>query len=366
MKFLKIQGEIMKMKIIFAVLLGLIFSNAFGQGCMEASSDEGVSVVGYIQAQYEYKFQDPEDDLNEFTFNRLRFGLVGNIPYDFSYYTMFEMSPNKEGAPYVLDGFITYSRLDPYLKISIGQFKSPFSLEINTACQGLYTINRSNVVSNLAIPFRDRGLLLSGAYQKSLKYALAITNGTGLGIAEDNYSKDYLGRIVYSVLPQLNIGGSFGMRTLSPAMEGAEEDDKLNIFAGELEVNFGGFKLQGEYLTADHESSGGIIVHSPDCSHPEEWTEELAAGTTTKAGFWVMAMYMTDWMIQPVIKYEQFDPNTDDENTSSTLCIQKITTFGINYFFNDWTRLQLNYLYKAEEEFEESNDEILMQLQVKF
>jgi len=72
----------------------------------EASSDEGVSVVGYIQAQYEYVFQDSTDDTSAFTFNRVRFGLVGSIPYDISYYSMFEFSPNKDGAPYLLDGLL--------------------------------------------------------------------------------------------------------------------------------------------------------------------------------------------------------------------------------------------------------------------
>ena len=72
-------------------------------------------------------------------------------------------------------------------------------------------------------------------------------------------------------------------------------------------------------------------------------------------------MYMTDWNIQPVVKYENFDPDTETDDDAFN-----ITTFGVNYFFNDWTRLQLNYLYKAEEGNEISNDEILMQLQVKF
>ncbi|HHE38379.1 MAG TPA: hypothetical protein ENL20_07375 [Candidatus Cloacimonetes bacterium] len=70
---------------------------------------------------------------------------------------------------------------------------------------------------------------------------------------------------------------------------------------------------------------------------------------------------MTPWNLQPVVKYESYDPDLDTENDK-----QSIITFGMNYFFNDWTRLQLNYLYKAEETFEISNDEILMQLQVKF
>ena len=71
-------------------------------------------------------------------------------------------------------------------------------------------------------------------------------------------------------------------------------------------------------------------------------------------------MYMTPWNLQPIVKYESYDPNIDEDND-----VEDVITFGVNYFFNDWTRLQLNYLYKAEEE-EESNDEILMQLQVKF
>jgi phosphate-selective porin OprO and OprP len=70
---------------------------------------------------------------------------------------------------------------------------------------------------------------------------------------------------------------------------------------------------------------------------------------------------MTPWNLQPVVKYESYDPNTDADED-----IETIVTFGFNYFFNDWTRLQLNYLYKAEEGIEIENDELLMQLQVKF
>lgn len=70
---------------------------------------------------------------------------------------------------------------------------------------------------------------------------------------------------------------------------------------------------------------------------------------------------LIEYNIQPVIKYENYDPNTDTDDDASD-----IITFGVNYFFNDWTRLQLNYLYKAEEGNEVANDEILMQLQVKF
>ncbi len=64
--------------------------------------------------------------------------------------------------------------------------------------------------------------------------------------------------------------------------------------------------------------------------------------------------------MQPVLKLESWDPDIDvDDNSESVI------TLGLNYFLNDWTRLQLNYLYKAEDQ-EVANDELLMQLQVKF
>ncbi len=92
----------------------------------------------------------------------------------------------------------------------------------------------------------------------------------------------------------------------------------------------------------------------------------MVLGSIKRAGFWAQAMYMTPWNIQPIVKYEIYDPDTDKDNLSTENCIKKITTFGINYFLNDWTRIQINYLYKAEEDNEYSNDEVLFQIQVKF
>ena len=162
------------MRKIFLLILLVAFSLStvvYAQGCMEASSDEGVNVVGYLQAQYEYMFQSEDvDNTSKFTFNRARIGVVGNIPYDFSYYVMLEFSRNIVDAPYLLDGFITYSRLAPWVSVSLGQFKSPFSLELNTPCQGLYTIKRSTVVNDLTTYDRDRGIMFSGSYKKLAKY----------------------------------------------------------------------------------------------------------------------------------------------------------------------------------------------------
>lgn len=86
----------------------------------------------------------------------------------------------------------------------------------------------------------------------------------------------------------------------------------------------------------------------------------MLKGSVERNGYFAQAMYMTEWNLQPIVKYEFFDPNMDADDDAGS-----ILTFGFNYFFNDWTRLQLNYLYKAEET-EVKNDELLVQLQVKW
>ena len=63
--------------------------------------------------------------------------------------------------------------------------------------------------------------------------------------------------------------------------------------------------------------------------------------------------------------YEDLDI---DYNKVSTL------TFGFNYFINEWTRVQVNYLYNVEESSETDiayyhefpNDMFLVQVQVRF
>jgi len=133
-------------------LLVPVSSNA--QGCMEGGSDEGVNVIGFIQPQFDWL------DIND----------SDNVPYDFSYYFMMEFSPRFDDAPYMLDGFITYTRFGDPAKFTFGQFKQPFSLERNMPCHSLYTVNRSMVVEQLAMD-RDMGLMFvrHGEYKEPLQ-----------------------------------------------------------------------------------------------------------------------------------------------------------------------------------------------------
>ena len=339
----------MRKTIVFTFVISFIFSALVkGQGCAEASSDEGVNVMGFIQPQYDYKFDD--EGTNSFNFNRARIGVVGNVPYDFSYYAIIDFSKFKPEAPYILDAFVTYTRFS-FAKMSFGQMKNPFGLELNTACSGLHTINRSKVVNELTGPDRQLGfMVLGGSDTTLLSYSLAVMNGYTRGFKDENTAKDIIGRVRIKPLKFLTLGGSFWM-----GKTGVDMDNKKTRFGGELEIKHSNFLVQGEYIygkdTGSYTTGGGC----------DGTPIEFHDGPVERSGFFVHAMYMTPWNLQPVLKFESYDSDMDLGNNS-----ENITTFGMNYFFNDWTRLQVNYVYAAEQANEIKNDQLMVQMQIKF
>jgi len=333
--------------LLLAVLI-ILPAALFSQGCMEGGSDEGVSVVGFFQPQFEY--MQGSDEMT-FAFNRARIGVIGNIPYDISYYMFVEYSPSKGPNPYLLDAFITYSRLAPYAKFSFGQFKSPLGLERNTSCSGLYTINRSMVTNQLAMD-RDMGLMVLGNIKKFFSYRFALMNGTGVGLRDDNKSKNFIGRFIFSPLSFLNIGGSFSLGTAAPSIADADDDERTR-YGGELEIKHNNFLLQAEYIKG---KDVGSYTTGGGCGEPLA----VHQGSVERSGYYAQAMYMFPCHLQPVVKYEAYDANLGLDNDQSS-----IITFGFNYFVNEWTKIMVNYLYKAEADGHEiANDQILVQAQV--
>jgi len=344
---------IRKIAILF-VAVTFIGMNARAQGCASPKSADGVNVFGFLQAQYDYGLYDKPE--STFGFNRARIGVMGNIPYDFSYYVLLETSPFKKDGPkaYLLDAFITYNRFS-FAKMSVGSFKSPFSLELNTPCNALHTINRSRVVDELTAPDRDMGLMLLGGSDTTLfKYAVSYMNGVGLLRKDIDTYKDFIGRVVFQPTRWLGVGGSFKTGK-SVNLEDPTLDDNTTLrYGAELEVDIANFLVQSEFIYG--EDDGAYVVGGGCGGDPE-----IVIGSVKRSGFYAMALYNTPWRFQPVIKFETFNSDMDKDNN-----IDQITTFGLNYFFNDWVRLQVNYEYKAEQSHEVKNDLFMVQLQAKF
>ncbi len=358
-----------KIKFIIALLITLFATQAmFSQGCEEPGEGDGINIFGYIQPQFEYNFYGKDGVFNKnadksgFYFQRARLGVLGNIPYDFSYYFVMEFSPERGMG--INDAFVTYNRFGPYLKVSMGLFKTPFGLEQMTGCHKLTSIYRSHVVDELAGPIRDMGIMLSGGTGEKkifgLKaknifgYQFAIVNGEGRNTKDIDNRRSYIGRFTFHPFDFISIGTSYRYSNFKPLAEGTEKDDYGTRLGYELMLKYKGFKLSGEMISG---SDVGTIKSGGGCSGLPVTYEE---GSVDKSGYYFMASYKTPWNIEPVIKYESYDPNLDPkegkEDAFSTM------TFGMNYFFNEWTRLQVNYLYNAEEK-EKRNDRLVIQVQ---
>ena len=328
---------------------------ASGQGCMGGGSEEGVSVVGFIQPQFEYHPSSDEDmEALTFTFMRARLGVVGSVPYDISYYAMMEFGPFMAvEPPYMLDAFITYTRM-PYANIAFGQFRRPFSMERNTFCHKLHTVRRSMVVNALAMD-RDMGIMAFGEVIEGLDYRFAVMNGSGFNTRDDNIGKDIIGRVIYTPIEYLTLGAGFVSGNSKPDVEGADDNTKTR-YGGDLEVRYEGFLAQGEYI---YGKDVGSYTEGGGC----EGDPVIKEGSVKRDGFFVTLLYTTKWNVEPVFRYEQYDNDKDLEEDH----LRRAYTFGINYFMNDWTRLQANYIRRVED-FTPAldNDELVIQMQVVF
>lgn len=358
----------MKVLKYFIVILVTIFAVqvSFSQGCEDPGEGDGISIFGYIQPQYEYHFLGDDGLLNKdidqsgFHFQRARLGVLGNIPYDFTYYFMMEFSPERGMG--INDAFVTYNRFGPFLNVSLGLFKAPFSLEQATGCHKLSTIHRSSVVNELAGPIRDMGLMISGGTgdkkifglktENVFGYQIAVLNGEGRNNPDLDNRKSYVGRLTFHPFDFITLGGSYRYSKLPPSNNVSGEDDYGSRLGYEVKMEYSNFTVSGEFIKGKDVGSyttGGGCDGTPLVVHE---------GTIERQGFYGMALYKTPWNFEPVVKFESYDLNLDQESD-----IQNTITFGVNYFFNEWTRLQINYLYNSEEPFDKPNDALLIQVQ---
>lgn len=345
----------MKNNIYILFVFVLFFQvNTYAQGCDgddPAATTDGtiptIKIFGYLQTQYDYTFNDIHE--NTLTFKRARFGIRGKVKDDFSYYFMLEASPfiGGVGSTYLMDAFVSYEKYN-WAKISVGTFKQPFSLELNTPCNGLTTINRSIVVDQLVAPQRDFGLIvLGGNKYTKFRYAVALMNGRGLNVVDNNSKKDIIGRASYKLFDFMSIGGSF--RYGYPN----NNENTRTSYGGEMVLTLNNLKIQGEYIydEGDYNRAAGGGCGS----------EPVELGNKRDGGY-IMISYDTKWKVQPVFKYEYFDPNIDVKKIG----YQEMMTIGANYFVNDKIRFQLNYQAHIETYINIDNDILLAQIQVKF
>jgi phosphate-selective porin len=277
------------------------------------------------------------------------------------------------------NAFLTYSffstnggQEEPKGTISFGQQLVPFGLEAQADEEVRPVINSAQFTSALSgINTRQIGIIYRGDafvsvdytnnYRSTLlEYAFGVVNGSGPNKSDNNGQKDWLGRVAVTLpadynswLRQLKLGASFyrGYGNLvNTTSNQVVQVGKYTRRGFDINYTHLPWSVAYEYVLGEDEvftgAATGATPTSPTFLKKSRgqyvnfgytWGEQFLASEKT------LAKYDDYWpkSFQSFVRYDTFDSdirrNIGGDKTD-------ILTLGLNAFFAETTKLQLNYL----------------------
>jgi phosphate-selective porin OprO and OprP len=323
------------------------------------SAKRPIKIGGYLQERYTHSSQSGFNDTIEA--RRIRLTVGGDATEQIDFKVQVDFAGSRKGVagvdfgnsktttayfgkPLLLDAVIGY-KLAGDNKLSVGQFKVPFSVENLTSSPYLDLISRSQIVEalvpgrDIGSQGRDIGVQYSGLKSfgkegsRQLEYYAGLFNGSGINIADENDRKDPAVRLV-----------------LRPGIEG------LALAASHYNGKLGATKLA-------HDRTGGELIYSrgPWTLKSEYITAKDAA--VGKNGWYATLVRQVTPVLQGAVRIDKLDPNTGvADNEVRTL------TAGLTRFLNKdgYSRVQLNYERKEDNATNTTVNTILGQFQAGF
>ena len=316
-----------------------------------------VKFSGLLQAWY---MGGTQDFTNTFRLRRTELKFVGEvspstkwtvmvdpsktIALSNSYVTIGETQVVASGAAkpssnMLQDAYITLN--GGGIRFDAGQFKLPLGLEggsqssakLETVERGLF-MARGKLGGN-----RDLGVMVSGPLSSDMDFKIGLFNGTGEGhnTTDSNDQKAIVGRtVLHTALPGLQLGASGAWSGIA-AGDGAPSDR----VGGDLLYQRGPVMLKSEVMSG--------------------WD-----GETRGLGYYAHAGYQIIPALEAIVRYDVWDPNTAIEDAVKTVT-ERDYIAGITYSpAGANVKLQANYLHKTFDEFADSEDLLLLNLQTSW
>lgn len=315
---------------------------------------ERIQLHGYAQAGYTYKNCGGQ---NTNTFDLKRTLLWANAQIIDRWSFLFMHDFNSQVQEFYTDFRITRNKA---LSVRFGQFKNAYTLEnplsptametIDVYSEGVTFLSGCGSDPLFGVQYgRDLGLSLFGETNDSkLRYELQVMNGQGINRKDKNNNKDLILRLEWRPAKGLNIvassqlgkGHAVDTSLYNPDIQ-LNEDYTRNRYSAGLSYNSKAFNIHGEFLQGrdgDAVSIGGYVTGS-------------VAIIPTK--------------LDLIASYDFFNFNTDlgmDQHKG---------VFGLQYWFYQKCRVQLQYVYKsayatATEFVHDDNHALMCQVQFRF
>jgi hypothetical protein len=330
-----------------------------------------LSLSGYSQAAYtNYEHTSAGKYYDGFGIKRARLDFQGHFSSQFDYRLLVDFV-GQSGAngtaptggqlisPFLVEGWIIYKPFR-WLNFKAGQMIVQFSQENMTQDRNLDMIERSQVVNALAgrkgdaanglvdslgnQNGRDIGIQAGGSIGKIkdyclLDYAVQVLDGAGINSLDNNQSKDIDARLVFHPLKWINIGGSYydGYDRFTSDLD---KDRKRTRWGTEIGLVQDRWSVKGEYI------KGQEGAHNP----------------ATHDGWYGQAAYfILPKRLEGIFRYDWYDANTAKAGVESTYY-----DFGLTYFFNVWTKIQVYYSLRNRQGPAINNNLFETQLQLAF
>jgi len=336
-----------------------------------------LSLSGYTQVVYQ-NFEHPVVGkiTDGFSIKRARLDFQGHFASRFDYRVLVDFV-GQSGAngtaptggqlisPFLVEAYITYKPFD-WLNVKAGQMIVQFSQENITQDRNLDMIERSQVVNALVARKgdaanglvdsignqngRDIGIQINGSLfrlegRHLIDYYIQLLDGAGINTLDNNQSKDVDTRVVLHPLRFLSLGGSyydgFDRFTGSPT-----KDQLRSRWGLEADLELNALSVKGEYV---HGQDGSTNLKMGTVA-------TLHQGWYGQVGYFILPRHL-----QGVFRYDWYDPNTAKTQVNSTYY-----DFGLNYFFNVWTKVQVYYSLRNQQGSAINNNMFEAQLQLAF
>jgi hypothetical protein len=339
-----------------------------------------LSLSGYSQVVYtNYAHPVSGKYADGFSIKRVRLDFQGHFSSQFDYRLLFDFV-GQSGAngtaatggqlisPFLVEGYIVYKPFD-WLNIKAGQMIVAFSQENMTQDRNLDLIERSQVVNALVARKgdaanglvdslgnqngRDIGIQAGGSIGKLkdrylLDYYFQLLDGAGINTLDNNQSKDIDARLVFHPLKELAVGGSYydGYDRFTSNLT---KDQRRTRWGADLAFTEDNYSLKGEYIRGQ-EGKGIANAHTGN------------PGVTTHDGWFAQAGYFfIPRHLEGLFRYDWYDPNTAKPEVRGAYY-----DFGLSYFFNVWTKLQLYYSLRDQQGATANTNLFEAQLQLAF
>ena len=293
-------------------------------------------ISGLFKTLWEYNVNDGRDNENDFSIYYGRVSLKGDMTENIGYQLQVDFARDSDDM--LLDAFAFFN---PTLwsKITVGQFKSPYStVNLRSAAKQRF-ISKPLMASKTAPKSRDIGLSLSMAGE-NYSTVFGVFNGVGQNQPDDNTAKNLAGRITYDFSPSLSFSGNAYYGKTNQADSLAED---LAMYNGGAIYSSGNFSIEGEYgyYETDNQKRTGYFVDA---------IYEYNLSGIVKS-------------ITPGVRYDWYDPSDD-----VTGDIETRYTVGMKLKFAALSNMhfRVDYLVDETETSELKDKQILSEIQVTF